>query len=142
MHLSSWQVQCCMACLDGCRASGYINFGRSLWTRCTRREIKIRSEIIFCTEVSSDKTPELPSATTNYQPHSSLRSSLSRAGRQIFRRRLITCPESETLLYVSVTQSCVIDIWVFPKCFHWIRWIQCQNICHYSKKTRTCHLLP
>ena len=26
---------------------------------------------------------------------------------------------------------------VFPKCVHWIRWIQWQNICHYSKRART-----
>ena len=26
--------------------------------------------------------------------------------------------------------------WVFHKSFHWIQW---QNICHYSKRTRTCH---
>ena len=32
-------------------------------------------------------------------------------------------------------------IWVFPKCFHWIRWIQWQNICHYSKRAQTCHCL-
>ena len=27
----------------------------------------------------------------------------------------------------------------FPKCFHWIRWIQWKNICCYCKRARTCH---
>ena len=30
-------------------------------------------------------------------------------------------------------------IWVFPKCIHWVRRIQWQNICHYSKRVRTCN---
>ena len=31
------------------------------------------------------------------------------------------------------------SIWVFPKCFHRIQRIQWQNICHCSKRARTCH---
>ena len=28
---------------------------------------------------------------------------------------------------------------VFPKCFHWIRWIHWQKNCHYIKRAWTCH---
>ena len=31
--------------------------------------------------------------------------------------------------------------WVFPKCFHWIRGIHWENILHFNKIIRTCHLL-
>ena len=30
---------------------------------------------------------------------------------------------------------------IFPKGFHWIQRIRWQNICHYSKRAQTCHLL-
>ena len=33
------------------------------------------------------------------------------------------------------------DNWVFPKCFHSIRWIQWQKVLYFKKTIRTCHFL-
>ena len=32
-----------------------------------------------------------------------------------------------------------LAIWISPKCFHWIRVIQCQKFCHYGKRAQTSH---
>ena len=31
--------------------------------------------------------------------------------------------------------------WVFPKCFHWMYWIQWQKILYFKNIIQTCHLL-
>ena len=47
--------------------------------------------------------------------------------------------------HVNLSVFCYISSglnnWVFPKCFHWIRWIQWQKILYFKKIIQSCHLL-
>ena len=48
---------------------------------------------------------------------------------------------SLVVLFTSRTQTKLLLNWDFPKGFHWITWIQWQNIYHYSWRVQTCYSL-
>ena len=53
----------------------------------------------------------------------------------LFKRTLNLAPKALNWCYTN--DKFINTNWVCPKCFHWIRWSQWQNICHYSKRAWT-----
>ena len=48
---------------------------------------------------------------------------------------------SLVVLFTSRTHTKLVLNWDLPKGFHWVGWIEWQNICHYSKRVQTCYSL-